>query len=388
MNLFENFYVYENSNVTWDDVVSAQEDMYQACYESFVDCLKIDEALMMTDLAVNHEIMTAVKEAADAETEPEDKKAAADDAKVDATEKASGKVMGALHSAGKKVSGAIEYIKNKGIALFNKFIAFFRKTFKLDALTSYRSEIEKADLTGISIKTGLPNLEAGAAAVSRHETTAMRIVQSPVGSENVSFKEVVPTVTKAFEASKERTVVDRAFVDKCIKLIEGKENTIKKIEADKATFEKLCDTAIKTCQSMGEKGASSAAALQAICASMLKCYNVYMSNVKKAASVANTVLIAIAKGKAKKSSDKLDKKEVKQKEKEDKKKEKEDKKKETTQESTEILDEESDLYDDFEDDLTMEDDTEDVSDEEVTTESTNPDGFYTDLFNSYFKNNF
>ena len=44
------------------------------------------------------------------------------------------------------------------------------------------------------------------------------------------------------------------------------------------------------------------------------------------------------------------------------------------------------LYDDFEDDLTIEDD-EDMS-EEVTTESTNPDGFYTDLFNSYFKNNF
>lgn len=380
MNLFENFYVYENSNgVTWDDVVAAQEDMYQACYESFVDCLKIDEALMMTDLAVNHEIMTAVKEATDAETEPEDKKAAADDAKADATEKASGKVKGALQSAGKKVSGAIEYIKNKGIALFNKFIAFFRKTFKLDALTSYRSEIEKADLTGISIKTGLPNLEAGAAAISRHETTAMRMVQSPVGSENVSFKEAVPTVTKAFKASTERTVVDRAFVDKCIKLIEGKENTIKKIEADKATFEKLCNAAIKTCQSMGEKGASSAAALQAICASMLKCYNIYMSNVKKAASVANTVLLAIAKGKAKKASDRLDKKE-------DKKKEKENKKKETTQESTGILDEEFDLYDDFEveDDLTMEDDI----DVEVTTESTNPDGFYTDLFNSYFKNNF
>lgn len=376
MNLFENFYVY---NVTWDDVVAAQEDMYQACYESFVDCLKIDEALMMTDLAVNHEIMTAVKEAADAETEPEDKKAAADDAKEDAKEKASGKVMGALHSAGKKVSSAIEYIKNKGIALFNKFIAFFRKTFKLDALTSYRSEIEKADLTGISIKTGLPNLEAGAAAISRHETTAMRMVQSPVGSENVSFKEAVPTVTKAFKASTERTVVDRAFVDKCIKLIEGKENTIKKIEADKATFEKLCNAAIKTCQSMGEKGASSAAALQAICASMLKCYNIYMSNVKKAASVANTVLLAIAKGKAKKASDRLDKKE-------DKKKEKENKKKETTQESTGILDEEFDLDVDFEveDDLTMEDDI----DEEVTTESTNPDGFYTDLFNSYFKNNF
>ena len=380
MNLFENFYVYENSNgVTWDDVVAAQEDMYQACYESFVDCLKIDEALMMTDLAVNHEIMTAVKEAADAETEPEDKKAAADDAKADATEKASGKVKGALQSAGKKVSGAIEYIKNKGIALFNKFIAFFRKTFKLDALTSYRSEIEKADLTGISIKTGLPNLEAGAAAISRHETTAMRMVQSPVGSENVSFKEAVPTVTKAFKASKERTVVDRAFVDKCIKLIEGKENTIKKIEADKATFEKLCNAAIKTCQSMGENGASSAAALQAICAGMLKCYNVYMSNVKKAASVANTVLIAIAKGKAKKASDKLDKKEGK-------KKEKENNKTQTTQESTGILDEEFDLYDDFEDDLTIEDD-EDMS-EEVTTESTNPDGFYTDLFNSYFKNNF
>ena len=32
MNLFENFYVYENNNVTWDDVVAAQEDMYQACY--------------------------------------------------------------------------------------------------------------------------------------------------------------------------------------------------------------------------------------------------------------------------------------------------------------------------------------------------------------------
>ena len=46
---------------------------------------------------------------------------------------------------------------------------------------------------------------------------------------------------------------------------------------------------------------------------------------------------------------------------------------------------------DFEDEdyLTMEDDAdiEDMS-EEVTTESTNPDGFYTDLFNSYFKNNF
>ena len=205
------------------------------------------------------------------------------------------------------------------------------------------------------------------------------MVQSPVGSENVSFKEAVPTVTKAFKASTERTVVDRAFVDKCIKLIEGKENTIKKIEADKATFEKLCNAAIKTCQSMGEKGASSAAALQAICASMLKCYNIYMSNVKKAASVANTVLLAIAKGKAKKASDRLDKKE-------DKKKEKENKKKETTQESTGILDEEFDLYDDFEDDLTIEDD-EDMS-EEVTTESTNPDGFYTDLFNSYFKNNF
>lgn len=381
MNLFENFYVYENSNVTWDDVVAAQEDMYQACYESFVDCLKIDEALMMTDLAVNHEIMTAVKEAADAETEPEDKKAAADDAKADATEKASGKVKGALQSAGKKVSGAIEYIKNKGIALFNKFIAFFRKTFKLDALTSYKDEILKADLTGISIKTGLPNLEAGAAAVSRHETTAMRMVQSPVGSENVSFKEAVPEVTKAFKASKERTVVDRAFVDKCIKLIEGKENTIKKIEADKATFEKLCNAAIKTCQSMGEKGASSAAALQSICASMLKCYNVYMSNVRKAASVANTVLIAIAKGKAKKSSDKLDKKESKKK----------NDNTQTTNESTGILDEEFDLDDEFEaeDDLTMEDDTdvEDMS-EEVTTESTNPDGFYTNLFNSYFKNNF
>lgn len=381
MNLFENFYVYENSNVTWDDVVAAQEDMYQACYESFVDCLKIDEALMMTDLAVNHEIMTAVKEAADAETEPEDKKAAADDAKADATEKASGKVKGALQSAGKKVSGAIEYIKNKGIALFNKFIAFFRKTFKLDALTSYRSEIEKADLTGISIKTGLPNLEAGRAMVKRKETQAYEAVQRPVGAEKIDFKGAPAEVSKAFGASKERTVVDRAFVNKAIALIEKKDETIKGIEADKATFEKLCNAAIKTCQSMGEKGASSAAALQAICASMLKCYNIYMSNVKKSASVANTVLLAIAKGKAKKASDRLDKKEGK-------KKEKENKKKETTQESTELLDEEFDLYDDFEDDLTMEDDTEDVSDEEVTTESTNPDGFYTDLFNSYFKNNF
>ena len=378
MNLFENFYVYENSNVTWDDVVAAQEDMYQACYESFVDCLKIDEALMMTDLAVNHEIMTAVKEAADAETEPEDKKAAADDAKADATEKASGKVKGALQSAGKKVSGAIEYIKNKGIALFNKFIAFFRKTFKLDALTSYRSEIEKADLTGISIKTGLPNLEAGRAMVKRKETQAYEAVQRPVGAEKIDFKGAPAEVSKAFGASKERTVVDRNFVNKAINLIEKKDETIKGIEADKATFEKLCNAAIKTCQSMGENGASSAAALQAICAGMLKCYNVYMSNVKKAASVANTVLIAIAKGKAKKASDRLDKKEGK-------KKEKENKKKETTQESTGILDEEFDLYDDFEDEdyLTMEDDT-----EEVTTESTNPDGFYTDLFNSYFKNNF
>ena len=381
MNLFENFYVYENSNVTWDDVVAAQEDMYQACYESFVDCLKIDEALMMTDLAVNHEIMTAVKEAADAETEPEDKKAAADDAKADATEKASGKVKGALQSAGKKVSGAIEYIKNKGIALFNKFIAFFRKTFKLDALTSYRSEIEKADLTGISIKTGLPNLEAGRAMVKRKETQAYEAVQRPVGAEKIDFKGAPAEVSKAFGASKERTVVDRNFVNKAINLIEKKDETIKGIEADKATFEKLCNAAIKTCQSMGENGASSAAALQAICAGMLKCYNVYMSNVKKAASVANTVLIAIAKGKAKKASDKLDKKEGK-------KKEKENNKKETTQESTGILDEEFDLYDDFEDEdyLTMEDD-EDMS-EEVTTESTNPDGFYTDLFNSYFKNNF
>ena len=374
MNLFENFYVYENSNVTWDDVVAAQEDMYQACYESFVDCLKIDEALMMTDLAVNHEIMTAVKEAADAETEPEDKKAAADDAKADATEKASGKVKGALQSAGKKVSGAIEYIKNKGIALFNKFIAFFRKTFKLDALTSYRSEIEKADLTGISIKTGLPNLEAGRAMVKRKETQAYEAVQRPVGAEKIDFKGAPAEVSKAFGASKERTVVDRNFVNKAINLIEKKDETIKGIEADKATFEKLCNAAIKTCQSMGENGASSAAALQAICAGMLKCYNVYMSNVKKAASVANTVLIAIAKGKAKKVSDRLDKKE--------------DKKKETTQESTELLDEEFDLYDDCEDYLTMEEDTEDVSDAEVTTESTNPDGFYTDLFNSYFKNNF
>lgn len=379
MNLFENFYVYENSNVTWDDVVAAQEDMYQACYESFVDCLKIDEALMMTDLAVNHEIMTAVKEAADAETEPEDKKAAADDAKADATEKASGKVKGALHSAGKKVSSAIEYIKNKGIALFNKFIAFFRKTFKLDALTSYRSEIEKADLTGISIKTGLPNLEAGRAMVKRKETQAYEAVQRPVGAEKIDFKGAPAEVSKAFGASKERTVVDRAFVNKAIALIEKKDETIKGIEADKATFEKLCNAAIKTCQSMGENGASSAAALQAICAGMLKCYNVYMSNVKKAASVANTVLIAIAKGKAKKVSDRLDKKEGK-------KKEKENNKTQTTKESTELLDEEFDLYDDFEDDLTMEDD-EDMS-EEVTTESTNPDGFYTDLFNSYFKNNF
>ena len=316
MNLFENFYVYENSNVTWDDVVAAQEDMYQACYESFVDCLKIDEALMMTDLAVNHEIMTAVKEAADAETEPEDKKAAADDAKADATEKASGKVMGALHSAGKKVSGAIEYIKNKGIALFNKFIAFFRKTFKLDALTSYRSEIEKADLTGISIKTGLPNLEAGRAMVKRKETQAYEAVQRPVGAEKIDFKGAPAEVSKAFGASKERTVVDRNFVNKAINLIEKKDETIKGIEADKATFEKLCNAAIKTCQSMGENGASSAAALQAICASMLKCYNIYMSNVKKAASVANTVLLAIAKGKAKKASDRLDKKEGKKKEKE------------------------------------------------------------------------
>ena len=382
MNLFENFYVYENSNVTWDDVVAAQEDMYQACYESFVDCLKIDEALMMTDLAVNHEIMTAVKEAADAETEPEDKKAAADDAKADATEKASGKVKGALQSAGKKVSGAIEYIKNKGIALFNKFIAFFRKTFKLDALTSYRSEIEKADLTGISIKTGLPNLEAGRAMVKRKETQAYEAVQRPVGAEKIDFKGAPAEVSKAFGASKERTVVDRNFVNKAINLIEKKDETIKGIEADKTAFEKLCNAAIKTCQSMGENGASSAAALQAICADMLKCYNVYMSNIKKAASVANTVLIAIAKGKAKKASDRLDKKEGK-------KKEKENKKKETTQESTGILDEEFDLYDDFEDDLTMEDDAdiEDMS-EEVTTESTNPDGFYTDLFNSYFKNNF
>lgn len=378
MNLFENFYVYENSNVTWDDVVAAQEDMYQACYESFVDCLKIDEALMMTDLAVNHEIMTAVKEAADAETEPEDKKAAADDAKADATEKASGKVKGALQSAGKKVSGAIEYIKNKGIALFNKFIAFFRKTFKLDALTSYRSEIEKADLTGISIKTGLPNLEAGRAMVKRKETQAYEAVQRPVGAEKIDFKGAPAEVSKAFGASKERTVVDRNFVNKAINLIEKKDETIKGIEADKATFEKLCNAAIKTCQSMGENGASSAAALQAICASMLKCYNVYMTNVKKAASVANTVLIAIAKGKAKKASDRLDKKEGK-------KKEKENNKTQTTKESTELLDEEFDLYDDFEDEdyLTMEDDT-----EEVTTESTNPDGFYTDLFNSYFKNNF
>ena len=384
MNLFENFYVYENSNVTWDDVVAAQEDMYQACYESFVDCLKIDEALMMTDLAVNHEIMTAVKEAADVETEPEDKKAAADDAKADATEKASGKVKGALQSAGKKVSGAIEYVKNKGIALFNKFIAFFRKTFKLDALTSYRSEIEKADLTGISIKTGLPNLEAGRAMVKRKETQAYEAVQRPVGAEKIDFKGAPAEVSKAFGASKERTVVDRNFVNKAINLIEKKDETIKGIEADKATFEKLCNAAIKTCQSMGENGASSAAALQAICAGMLKCYNVYMSNVKKAASVANTVLIAIAKGKAKKASDKLDKKEGKKKEKENKT--------QTAQESTEILDEEFDLDDDFEveNDLTMEDDTdtEDVSDEEVTTESTNPDGFYTDLFNSYFKNNF
>ena len=378
MNLFENFYVYENTNVTWDDVVAAQEDMYQACYESFVDCLKIDEALMMTDLAVNHEIMTAVKEAADAETEPEDKKAAADDAKADATEKASGKVKGALQSAGKKVSGAIEYIKNKGIALFNKFIAFFRKTFKLDALTSYRSEIEKADLTGISIKTGLPNLEAGRAMVKRKETQAYEAVQRPVGAEKIDFKGAPAEVSKAFGASKERTVVDRNFVNKAINLIEKKDETIKGIEADKATFEKLCNAAIKTCQSMGENGASSAAALQAICAGMLKCYNVYMSNVKKAASVANTVLIAIAKGKAKKASDRLDKKEGKKKEKENKT--------QTAQESTEILDEEFDLYDDFEDDLTIEDD-EDMS-EEVTTESTNPDGFYTDLFNSYFKNNF
>ena len=377
MNLFENFYVYENTNVTWDDVVAAQEDMYQACYESFVDCLKIDEALMMTDLAVNHEIMTAVKEAADAETEPEDKKAAADDAKADATEKASGKVKGALQSAGKKVSGAIEYVKNKGIALFNKFIAFFRKTFKLDALTSYRSEIEKADLTGISIKTGLPNLEAGRAMVKRKETQAYEAVQRPVGAEKIDFKGAPAEVSKAFGASKERTVVDRNFVNKAINLIEKKDETIKGIEADKAAFEKLCNAAIKTCQSMGENGASSAAALQAICAGMLKCYNVYMSNVKKAASVANTVLLAIAKGKAKKASDRLDKKE-------DKKKEKENKKKETTHESTGILDEEFDLYDDFEDDLTMEDDI----DVEVTTESTNPDGFYTDLFNSYFKNNF
>ena len=380
MNLFENFYVYENSNgVTWDDVVAAQEDMYQACYESFVDCLKIDEALMMTDLAVNHEIMTAVKEAADAETEPEDKKAAADDAKADATEKASGKVKGALQSAGKKVSGAIEYIKNKGIALFNKFIAFFRKTFKLDALTSYRSEIEKADLTGISIETGLPNLEAGRAMVKRKETQAYEAVQRPVGAEKIDFKGAPAEVSKAFGASKERTVVDRNFVNKAINLIEKKDETIKAIEVDKATFEKLCNAAIKTCQSMGENGASSAAALQAICAGMLKCYNVYMSNVKKAASVANTVLIAIAKGKAKKASDKLDKKEGK-------KKEKENNKTQTTKESTGILDEEFDLYDDFEDDLTIEDD-EDMS-EEVTTESTNPDGFYTDLFNSYFKNNF
>ena len=384
MNLFENFYVYENTNVTWDDVVAAQEDMYQACYESFVDCLKIDEALMMTDLAVNHEIMTAVKEAADAETEPEDKKAAADDAKADATEKASGKVKGALQSAGKKVSGAIEYIKNKGIALFNKFIAFFRKTFKLDALTSYRSEIEKADLTGISIKTGLPNLEAGRAMVKRKETQAYEAVQRPVGAEKIDFKGAPAEVSKAFGASKERTVVDRNFVNKAINLIEKKDETIKGIEADKAAFEKLCNAAIKTCQSMGENGASSAAALQAICASMLKCYNIYMTNVKKSASVANTVLIAIAKGKAKKASDRLDKKEGKKKEKENKT--------QTAQESTEILDEEFDLDDDFEveDDLTMEDDTdtEDVSDEEVTTESTNPDGFYTDLFNSYFKNNF
>ena len=380
MNLFENFYVYENSNgVTWDDVVAAQEDMYQACYESFVDCLKIDEALMMTDLAVNHEIMTAVKEAADAETEPEDKKAAADDAKADATEKASGKVKGALQSAGKKVSGAIEYIKNKGIALFNKFIAFFRKTFKLDALTSYRSEIEKADLTGISIKTGLPNLEAGRAMVKRKETQAYEAVQRPVGAEKIDFKGAPAEVSKAFGASKERTVVDRNFVNKAINLIEKKDETIKGIEADKATFEKLCNAAIKTCQSMGENGASSAAALQAICAGMLKCYNVYMSNVKKAASVANTVLIAIAKGKAKKASEKLEKKEGK-------KKEKENNKTQTTKESTGILDEEFDVYDDFEDDLTIEDD-EDMS-EEVTTESTNPDGFYTDLFNSYFKNNF
>ena len=378
MNLFENFYVYENSNVTWDDVVAAQEDMYQACYESFVDCLKIDEALMMTDLAVNHEIMTAVKEAADAETEPEDKKAAADDAKADATEKASGKVKGALQSAGKKVSGAIEYIKNKGIALFNKFIAFFRKTFKLDALTSYRSEIEKADLTGISIKTGLPNLEAGRAMVKRKETQAYEAVQRPVGAEKIDFKGAPAEVSKAFGASKERTVVDRNFVNKAINLIEKKDETIKGIEADKATFEKLCNAAIKTCQSMGENGASSAAALQAICAGMLKCYNIYMTNVKKSASVANTVLLAIAKGKAKKASDRLDKKEGK-------KKEKENNKTQTTKESTEILDEEFDLYDDFEDEdyLTMEDDT-----EEVTTESTNPDGFYTDLFNSYFKNNF
>ena len=184
-------------------------------------------------------------------------------------------------------------------------------------------------------------------------------------------------VYTSLAATKEKN--DNKMVNKAINLIEKKDETIKGIEADKATFEKLCNAAIKTCQSMGEKGASSAAALQAICASMLKCYNIYMSNVKKAASVANTVLIAIAKGKAKKASDRLDKKEGK-------KKEKENKKKETTQESTGILDEEFDLYDDFEDDLTIEDD-EDMS-EEVTTESTNPDGFYTDLFNSYFKNNF
>ena len=238
MNLFENFYVYENTNVTWDDVVAAQEDMYQACYESFVDCLKIDEALMMTDLAVNHEIMTAVKEAADAETEPEDKKAAADDAKADATEKASGKVKGALQSAGKKVSGAIEYIKNKGIALFNKFIAFFRKTFKLDALTSYRSEIEKADLTGISIKTGLPNLEAGRAMVKRKETQAYEAVQRPVGAEKIDFKGAPAEVSKAFGASKERTVVDRNFVNKAINLIhlstKALSTTVLSLEASKA----------------------------------------------------------------------------------------------------------------------------------------------------------
>ena len=67
--------------------------------------------------------------------------------------------------------------------------------------------------------------------VKRKETQAYEAVQRPVGAEKIDFKGAPAEVSKAFGASKERTVVDRNFVNKAINLIEKKDETIKGIEA-------------------------------------------------------------------------------------------------------------------------------------------------------------